>query len=220
MKLIIFDVDGTLIDSRGAIMVAMKAAFQSVNSPMPDRDSVLAVVGLSLPSALKQLNDALSDEQISSMVDVYQEYFLNHQHLPAPFFDGIEEGILKLAQRSDVQLGLATGHGRRGLERLMSVWSCADMFATVQTADEHPSKPNPSMLSQCMADCDAAPRDVMMIGDTVFDIEMAKAVKAHSIGVSWGNHGAGSLQEAGAGSICGSPKDLFETLEIWIEEGR
>lgn len=218
-KLVIFDVDGTLVDSQAHIIASMTAAFDAVGLNVPSRDAILSIVGLSLPYAMRSLAPDESDDRIAQLVEAYKADFNENrlkQDAVVPLFAGAEAAIARLAERDDVLLAIATGKSRRGLDGLLAEWPFADHFVSTQCADDHPSKPHPSMVQSCLADCNLSAEDAVVIGDTTYDMEMARAARVAAIGVSWGYHGAGALKDTGARVVI----DHFDALdgalaEIW-----
>jgi phosphoglycolate phosphatase len=218
-KLVIFDVDGTLVDSQAHIVASMNAAFDCVQLARPDRQAVLSIIGLSLPYAMKELAPKAADEVIAQMVGAYKVDFRETRMRPnsaPPLYPGAADAIARLAAKDDVMLAIATGKSRRGLDALMEDWPFAAAFATTHCADDHPSKPHPSMVHACLTDCDAEARDAVVIGDTTYDMEMAKAARCASIGVSWGYHGVRALTTTGAAGIVTDFSQLDAALDkIW-----
>jgi phosphoglycolate phosphatase len=129
-----------------------------------------------------------------------------------PLYPGIRETLHALAKEQDVLLGIATGKSRRGLSAVLEREGLTDLFITLQTADTHPSKPHPAMLHAAMAEAGADPTRTVMIGDTTFDIGMARDAGARAIGAGWGYHPPEALAAAGAHRIVGDSLDLAETL--------
>ena len=117
-----------------------------------------------------------------------------------PLFPGVAETIGRLAADPGIRLGIATGKSRRGVAHLVGRFAWDRVFATIQTADDAPSKPDPGMLLRAMAETGVAPDRTVMLGDTTFDMAMARAAGVRPIGVSWGYHPVPALTEAGAGS--------------------
>ena len=152
---------------------------------------------------------------IESLVEAYKDAFARLRADPAwqePFFAGAPELIGELAARPDIVLGIATGKSRRGVAHLVARHGWDRVFATIQTADDAPSKPDPTMLRQAMAEADAAPEDTIMVGDSTFDMLMARAAGVRALGVSWGYHPVAALEEAGAGAIARSYGELRDLL--------
>ncbi|MCB1342929.1 MAG: HAD-IA family hydrolase [Pseudooceanicola sp.] len=197
-RLVIFDVDGTLVDSQAVILAAMNAAFDSQGLASPDRAAVLGIVGLSLDQAVWRLAPDHAPEVRARLVDGYKASYHAHraQHgaaVGSPLFPGARELVETLANTPGTLLGVATGKSRRGLDALLSDHGLIHHFATLQVADDHPSKPHPSMILAALAETGCAPENAVMIGDTTYDMEMAAAAGVAGIGVHWGYHAPESL---------------------------
>ncbi|MGR6329795.1 HAD-IA family hydrolase [Sphingomonas sp. XXL09] len=200
-RLAVFDCDGTLVDSQANICRAMEEAFLLAELPAPPRTAIRRIVGLSLVEALQALLPDAATDQHRRMAADYKDAFFRLRTSGAmaeePLFDGIAAVIEQL--RSDGWLlGVATGKSDRGLAHILAHHGLADRFVTLQTADRHPSKPDPSMLLAAMAEAGATPAETAMIGDTSFDMVMAKAAGARAIGVAWGYHDQSDLVNGGA----------------------
>ena len=201
MKLIIFDCDGTLVDSQHAIVAAMNKAFAAEGLWPPARSAVLGVVGLSLTSATLRLLPRPDRDLAETIANHYKSAFAELRSRPEheePMFPGARQAIEKLTARGDVVLGIATGKSRRGVDAFLERERLAPYFTTIQTADNHPSKPHPSMIMVAMAEAGAEPERTVMVGDTSFDVEMARSAEVAALGVSWGYHPARELVQAGA----------------------
>lgn len=194
MRLVVFDVDGTLVDSQAHILAAMEAAFATLDLPVPNRAACLAIVGLSLPEAMAQLAPGLGATDRSGLVAAYKDSFAGlRADTLSPLYPGAATVLYELAMRDDIVLGLATGKSRRGLDHVIAAHGWGEWFQTVQVADDHPSKPHPSMLQACLRETGIAPEQAVMVGDTEFDMEMACAAGIHGLGVAWGYHPAARL---------------------------
>lgn len=199
MTLILFDVDGTLVDSQNLIVAAQREAFRSLGLEPPSRERSLSIVGLSLLEAFTALAGARAP--VEELAHAYRRAVHRMREEPEdrePLYEGARELVAGLAGRDGIVLGLATGKPRRGVDHLLGRKRWEGVFATIQTADDAPSKPDPTMLRQAMAEAEAAPQDTVMVGDTSFDMEMARAAGVRAVGVSWGYHPVAALREAGA----------------------
>lgn len=224
MKLAIFDVDGTLVDSQAMIAASLTAAFNAEGLPLPERTRMMSIVGLSLVDAMAALapdHGAAGHERLAA---AYRQAFWQHRargEHTEELFPGAHELLLKLRARDDVALGIATGKSRRGVAHLIERHGYEGWFATIQTSDDHPSKPHPSMIVTALAETGVSPAAAIMIGDTTFDIAMARAAGIGAAGVAWGNHAAADLTTAGAHSIANDFKELEGHLEsLWQERMR
>lgn len=201
LRLVIFDVDGTLVDSQGDILAAMRAAFAAVDAPMPERDIVLGVVGLSLDTLFPVIAPDQSEAAHLEMSAAYKAAYMSLRAQKAisassPLYPGALDALHQLHAIPEVLLGVATDKSRRGLDKLIEGHGLEGLFVTQQVADFHPSKPHPSMILQAMADAGVAPAETVMIGDTSFDMEMARAAGVTGIGVAWGYHARHRLGDA------------------------
>lgn len=215
MKLVVFDVDGTLSDSQAHICAAMERGFAAVGLVPPSRAAILSIVGLSLPLAVARLAPAADEATLAAIVEGYKSsYFAGRTASPAPLFPGARECLMRLAARDDLLLGIATGKSRRGLDALLAHHDLGGLFVTRQVADDHPSKPHPDMLRAALAEAGVSAAQAVIVGDTSYDIEMGVAAGVAGIGVNWGYHPVAQLQQAGARRIVES----FTALETVIDE--
>jgi phosphoglycolate phosphatase len=214
VRLAVFDCDGTLVDGQAAVCRAMDAAFASVGLPLPDHHQVRRIVGLSLPQAMRLLLPDADETLRGTLDQAYREAFRAAREsgqLSEPLYEGIDLLLDGLAARGWL-LGVATGKSQRGLEHCLAAHGLSRRFVTLQTADFHPSKPHPAMLEAALAEagCDAA--NAVMIGDTEYDIAMARAAGVRAVGVDWGYHTARELFDAGAEAVAANPPHLLELL--------
>lgn len=203
MDLIIFDLDGTLIDSEAIILGAQIETFARCGLAHPGREAGLGIVGLSLDIALARL--AGVDEPDDTLTETYREVFgaMRRQAetdsaLEEPLYPGAAAMLADLAARPGVKLGIATGKSRRGADYIIERHGWEGLFATIQTADDAPSKPHPGMILRAMAETGARPERSAMLGDSSFDIEMAVAAGIIPIAVSWGFQPVARLMGLGA----------------------
>ena len=214
IRLAVFDCDGTLVDGQADICAAMDLAFASAGLAAPDHHLVRRIVGLSLPVAIRELAPSATPEQCEAATESYKAAFRaarSEGRLAEPLFAGIVPLLHRLRQ-AGWMLGVATGKSDRGLASCLATHGIADLFETLQTADRHPSKPHPAMLNAALDEAMAAAGDSVMIGDTHYDIAMARTVGVRAIGVAWGYHTAEELLAAGADAVAQTPAQLGDML--------
>ncbi|MCR9088171.1 MAG: HAD-IA family hydrolase [Rhodobacteraceae bacterium] len=199
LKLAIFDVDGTLVDSQGHILAAMTAAFEGEGMAPPDRPEVLAIVGLSLPQAIGRLVPDQPEARILRLVagykDAYSQVRAADSAASSPLYPGIQAVLDALFARDDLLVAVATGKSRRGLDHVLAMHGLTGRFVSEQVADHHPSKPHPAMLEAVLSETGVQARDAVMIGDTSFDMEMGHAAGCRTLAVSWGYHPTPVLEQ-------------------------
>jgi phosphoglycolate phosphatase len=201
LRLIIFDVDGTLVDSQGDIVAAMTHAFGAIGAPVPVRSDILGIVGLSLDVAMARLAPDLSGADHVRLTDGYKAAYMDLRKQAgaaqsSPFYPGARAALEALNAQPDTLLGVATGKSKRGLDKLLEGHGLEGLFVTRQVADHHPSKPHPSMIHAALRETGVDAANAVMIGDTSYDMDMARAAGVAGIGVSWGYHGRAGLGAA------------------------
>ncbi len=218
LKLIVFDCDGTLVDTQYIITEVMRLAFLNTGIAAPDRAAILRTIGLSLPETMAELAPEHCPVVRNELARAYREqYRALRQNAPAPepMFPGAASLLTRLAARKDFVLGLATGKSRRGVLRFLEQNGLDGVFATIQTADDAPSKPHPAMILQAMEQTGVSSDAAIMVGDTSHDMLMAASAHVPGVGVSWGYHTAAELQRAGAKIIVRSFTALAQALDGW-----
>lgn len=216
LRLIVFDCDGTLVDSQAAIIHAMREAFEGADLLPPSDDAIRGIVGLSVPQAVA----ALAPDQGGDVLSVIDAGFRQssiawRQRNPnesATFYDGARACLDRLNNAGEL-LAVATGKARRGLDHLLDQSELRGHFIATQSADDAPSKPHPGMLENC-ARLTGADR-MVMVGDTSFDMLMAKSFGCHAIGVTWGYHTDAVLRDSGADILVSGFDELDSALAAW-----
>lgn len=214
MKLAVFDCDGTLVDGQAHVCDTMEQAFLEAGLAAPDRNEVRRSVGLSLPVAIRHLAPELDPEMNARLVQAYKEgFFARRQQglVDEPLYEGIHEVLTGLAEAGWL-LAVATGKSDRGLNACLERHGLSDLFVSLQTADRHPSKPHTAMLDAALFEAGVAPGAAVMIGDTTFDILMARDAGVRALGVAWGYHSPDELRRAGAEAVALLPTELEKLL--------
>jgi len=219
VKLIIFDFEGTLVDSRSLIWESHRIVFSGFRLPPPSPIESLALVGKTLDIILTEL--AGPTAPIRDMVKAYDLLLPQLRADPAfaerPF-DGIAELLRDLSSRPNAVLAMATGHTSLTVAPALAALQWHGLFRTIQAADMAPSKPHPAMLLQALQTTGIGPQDAVFVGDTTYDMEMARAARVQSIGVGWGYHGAGQLAAAGANRLAATVEELGGYLRDFSQD--
>ncbi len=210
-KLVIFDWDGTLMDSVDRIVSSMQSAAKTVGLSIPPNEEVKQIIGLSLTVALQELFVDITIDQIDAMLVQYKYEYLEADTTPTPLFDNAVNLLTQLKQKNKL-LAVATGKGREGLNRVLAVSNTNDYFHTTRCAGEMPSKPDPEMLNSILAELVIAPHEAIMIGDTSHDLKMAQAAGIDSIGVTFGVHDSETLDKYQPKTIVNSLAELQALL--------
>ena len=223
LKLAVFDMDGTIIDSQRMIVAAMTHGFADAGLAPPSREETLAIVGLSLPVAVARLAPGLTGAEVDHVVERYKAAFIRMRQetggeAASPLYPGARAALQRLATRDEVLMGVATGKAMRGLTHALEAHGLGPLFQTLQTADGHPSKPHPAMLLDALVETGAEAADAVMVGDTSFDMEMARAAGMTAIAVTWGYHPETRLRDAGAHHVIHRWDELDAALALsWGE---
>jgi phosphoglycolate phosphatase len=213
-RLAIFDCDGTLVDSGATIYRALSAAFGQHGLDLPPPEVSRKVIGLSLTEAMSALLPDASAEQHVALAEDYKRAFWTLRaagEVEEPLFDGVLE-LLDALEHDGWLLAVATGKSDRGLKHCLESHGIHARFVSLQTADRHPSKPHPSMVSQAIADGGASPETSIVVGDTSFDMAMAVNAGAAGVGAAWGYHDAEELLAAGAVAVADRPLDVLDLV--------
>ena len=214
VRLVVFDCDGTLVDSQALIVDCMRSAFAADGLAPPEPEAIRRIVGLSLLEAVRRLLGDADLHRAVEMAERYREMFMQRRlagQAIEPLFPGARD-ILDALREREMPMGVATGKAMRGLRHVLASHGLEPYFVTLQTADLHPSKPHPAMLEAAMRATGAGPEETLLVGDTSYDIEMALAAGAVPVGVDWGNHPAEELRAAGARHVLHRFDELLSLL--------
>ena len=209
--LLVFDWDGTLIDSIERIVTSLQYASREVCGIHLGEDEARSVIGLGLHEAIERLHPELDSVQVESVADSYRQNFLVDSKVPELLFDGVED-LLKQLIADNYTLAVATGKSRRGLDRAMQQHKLEHYFATTRCADEHKSKPHPEMLNSILYELDTHANHAVMIGDSEHDMLMAGNAGENAIGVTHGVEDAESLMLYNPITCLDDVTDLYEFL--------
>ncbi len=210
-KLIIFDWDGTLMDSLPRIVSCMQAAARDFGLPVRLEKDVHEIVGLGLAEALKRLYPSIDVAGIERMRELYAKHYMQKDAEPSQFFQGIVP-MLNALEASPAWLSVATGKSRRGLDRVMRGTSSAGYFASSRCADESESKPSPRMVLELLKHHDVNPDEAIVVGDTEFDMAMARNAGVDRLGVGWGAHDLERLEKYQPKACFSQVQDLAQWL--------
>jgi len=203
IRLALFDCDGTLVDGQHAIIAAMAAGFAAVGRVMPDAARVRRVVGLPLVEAVAHLIPAEAPAIHVKIAEAYKAAFQANRvsgRQPEPLYPGVVEALDALRD-AGILLGVATGKSRRGLLAVLEQHGLTDRFVTLQTSDLVPGKPHPDMVLRALAETGADRDGTVVIGDTTFDMQMARNAGVPALGVAWGYHEPAELMATGAARV-------------------
>lgn len=209
--LIVFDWDGTLMDSAARIVTCLQRASAEVGLPVPSVEASRDIIGLGLDQALARLFPVIDQAGRDALVEAYRAHWLDKKVAASPMFAGAVELVANL-HGAGYLLAVATGKSRRGLDRALADSGLGDCFHATRCADEAHSKPHPQMLEEILIDLDTPPDAALMVGDTEYDMQMAASAGVSAVGIEHGVHARDRLIQSGAGACVA---DLFE-LSTWI----
>ncbi len=215
-RLVLFDCDGTILDSVGIIHDSMVRTFGDFGYVPPEQSETRSIIGLTLDLAIARLRAVEVDDEINRMTARYKEHFhliYNQPGFSQSLFGGMGDLILSLSAKGNLELGIVTGKSRRGMNMFFDSHGYASCFGPIRTADDCPSKPHPAMVSECCSETGIEPARTVVIGDSVYDMQMSKAAGASAIGVAWGYNDVPQLLGSGADHIASDAAHLAEILE-------
>lgn len=211
-RLLIFDWDGTLVDSIGRIVASLRYAADVCGVPQLKEERLKGIIGLGMAEAVDTLYpDLRASALFERFRGAYGEHYLAQEHQPSALFPGVQEALASF--RADgYQLAVATGKSRKGLRQVLEGRGWQDFFDVTRCADETASKPDPLMLHEILAHCGRRPEQALMVGDSLFDLQMARRAAVHSVAVG---HGAQPLA-----LLCTESPELainhFDELRAWL----
>lgn len=214
-QLIIFDWDGTIMDSAQKIANCIKASAHDVGVSVPSDERAKSIIGLGLTEAMKELFSSATESQVKQIVEAYKYHFVKGDVTEQGLFDGVEKGLQQLEEAGAV-LAVATGKSRVGLDRIFAETGLRKYFITSRCADETRSKPHPQMLHEVLDFAAIDASKTIMVGDTTYDMDMALNANVHGLGASYGVHSEVMLLESKAVSVQHSFKQILE----WLLDGR
>ncbi|MFT6409043.1 MAG: phosphoglycolate phosphatase [Arenicella sp.] len=214
-QLIIFDWDGTIMDSAQKISNCIRASARDVGLAVPTTAQAKSIIGLGLVEAMRQLFPAANNTQLSAMVDAYKYHFVTADGTEQKLFDGVLEGLQSLEDAGAV-LAVATGKSRQGLDRAFAALDLKHHFITSRCADETRSKPHPQMLHEILDFTAIEPQKAIMVGDTTFDLDMAANANIAGLGAGYGVHSEQMLLDSKAVSV----QQKFNGIIAWLLDGR
>lgn len=212
-QLVIFDWDGTLMDSTGRIVSCMQAAAKDMSLPELSCLAVQQIIGLGLPEAIQALYPRISAAQVMATRDRYVEHFIAAEATPSALFAGAQH-VLDILSAEAVTMAVATGKSRRGLERVWASTNLGRYFAYSRCTDESGSKPDPRMLHDILERLEVDPAEALMVGDTSFDLEMAQRAGIDRVGVTYGAHARNVLEKFAPLALCDDITDLLPILNV------
>ena len=220
--LVVFDCDGTLVDSQHSIVSVMEDVFKSSDLLVPSPVAIRSIIGLSLEEAIESLLSMSEQEgNVGSMAQSYKDKFFalrkTHQETMHPLYEGIDEALSALEQQQ-VCMSVATGNSQRGMRAISDYFGWQKTFITLATADIYAGKPHPEMLLACIAEAGSHPKQTIMVGDTSYDMQMARSAGVYALAVGWGYHDRETLMAAGAHAYIEDPRELQGFLEAILRE--
>ena len=211
-ELLIFDWDGTLVDSIGRIVESISVAGDRCGLPTLDEDSIKGIIGLGLPEAIAVLYPDITDVRlVEAFRRAYADHYLSLEAQPSMLYPGVAAALQRFRDQG-LLLAVATGKGRRGLDRVLAGQGWVDFFDVTRCADETASKPDPLMIHEILAHCGVSPERALMIGDSVFDLEMARRAGVDSVAVSYGAQPFDVLQACSPCTVI----NHFSELGDWL----
>ncbi len=219
LKLVIFDLDGTLIDTVSLFVGSISTVFESMGQPIPDEKLIRSISGLGMQIGLRRIAPDLNEADTEKLIQMYREEYLKRatQSMQEGLFPGAIEALNQLHKREDVVLAVATGKPLINTNRVLEAHKVKGLFTSIHTPDTNIAKPNPDMIVTAMGIVDVTPQRTVMIGDTTHDMEMSVAAGVKALGVDWGYHQPDELNKAGADVIVSDFDQMITAIDSLLE---
>ena len=214
-KLVIFDLDGTLVDTVALVVEAVTDTFEQFGQPVPDEMSIRSISGLNIQNGIRSIAPHANGDTVLELAQHYRTTYLekSSRSMREALFPGVKETLEALHGRKDVLLAVATGKPLGATRRVLHAHGLTDLFTSVQTPDTNRSKPDPEMIETAMEIANVSETGTIMIGDTTHDMEMSRAAGVRALGVAWGYHKRADLIEAGADRVIGKPEYMIGAID-------
>ena len=218
MRLVVFDLDGTLINSEALIIETVRESFASVGQALPTDDLIRSISGITARVAMGVLAPDVDEARIDVILDAYRATYLQKAGLARePMFDGALAALDRLQADPETILAVATGKGHAGAITLLERHDIIGRFNSIQTPAHNRGKPDPQMIETAMEKAGIGRENTVMIGDTSHDMKMARNAGVKALGVSWGYHSVPELEAAGAHIVIDRMDDLVDTIDKLLE---
>ena len=213
-KLVIMDLDGTLVDSQEFIVNATTSAFKGEGLEIPEREKILSIIGLSLFEAFRVLDKELNEKQVKNLISAFKKCYktFSREQVISPLYENAETLLKNLKRKEKLILAIATGKSLNGLLQILKAHKLETFFSKLQTSDYYPSKPDPTMILVLLEALEIKTNNAIMVGDTDYDIAMAHHAGIKSIGVTWGYHSLSRLKLIKPDAIVNNFVDLEKKI--------
>lgn len=220
LKLVVFDLDGTLIDTVSLFIGSISAVLEAMDLPIPEEKTIRSVSGLGMQVGIRRIAPSLDASDIEDLIARYREESLARasQSMQEALFTGAPEALNKLHGRDDIVMAVATGKALVSTNRVLELHKIRNLFTSIHTPDTNIAKPNPDMIMDAMSIVDVAPARTVMVGDTTHDMEMSVAAGVKALGVNWGYHQPDELIEAGADVIVKDFDQMVIAIDSLLEQ--
>ncbi len=215
MKLVVFDLDGTLIDTVSLFIASISCALDKMGQPVPDEKTLRSISGLGMQAGIGRIAPDLGKDEFDELIRRYREESLARasKSRQEELFPGAREVLQNLQEREDFLMAVATGKALDSTERILKHHDIKGLFTSIHTPDTNIAKPHPDMIASAMEIVDADPERTVMIGDTTHDMKMAVAAGVRALGVSWGYHEPDELKGAGADMVIDEMDQLIPAVD-------